>query len=536
MSDLLKIETVNILMGDTVKTSESLTEENHDPKLQELITKWNLSPSIYAILIQHGFSVEYLKGMDDRSLDDVFSVAKWTGHKCALRQKLVLWQDSVLYQTASTSSAQQNSPEVNTVEVPRTLLSQSNQLKHRLLPTTVTTELFNDILSRNEKGKIVVKHFHNHQCLDATHRKYLAHTIVDYYIANELYFPLPDMAKFAQLIAARFTTELAVIYYNPRDAKADKKHPSGLIYDRFHNRNKKRLLKVPKETESNFQEAKYAALHLSEDDITKQTVLKNWLRNNFAPAEDVQIKWKQSVSLRLRSIINEADIEKADVLSEWPRILDETGYLLIDSDFDFLFGNSEKLFNEWNAFSGNFLNYIRSIEIKDDHSRQLLDSLADFHYQDSRDLVVCYVFQAVVKPTRSSGRKLPTILQAQFDVCCLLQTYDEYIEDLRALRQECETAKVQMTPRIYAIGSIEHIEAFYVVTGKFEYKLPSLLRSLDVIIKLKHVLDYRFPDSCEAFWGFVTRFFYGIEYRRKSKNNQLLQLIAYLESLHGGDK
>lgn len=59
-----------------------------------------------------------------------------------------------------------------------------------------------------------------------------------------------------------------MIYYNPRDAKADKKHPSGLIYDRFHNRNKKRLLKVPKETESNFQEAKYAALHLSEDGKT----------------------------------------------------------------------------------------------------------------------------------------------------------------------------------------------------------------------------------------------------------------------------
>lgn len=87
-----------------------------------------------------------------------------------------------------------------------------------------------------------------------------------------------------------------------------------------------------------------------------------------------------------------------------------------------------------------------------------------------------------------------------------------------------------MTPRIYAIGCLENIEAFYVVTGKFEYKLPSFLRCLDVIVKLKHVLDYRFPESCEAFWCFITRYFYGIDYKRKSKNNQLLQLLTYLEA------
>lgn len=56
-------------------------------------------------------------------------------------------------------------------------------------------------------------------------------------------------------------------YFNPRDVKAEKKHPSGLIYDRFHNRNKKKLIKVKSETdkENIFCGVKAAALQLSED-------------------------------------------------------------------------------------------------------------------------------------------------------------------------------------------------------------------------------------------------------------------------------
>lgn len=148
--------------------------------------------------------------MDDRALDEVFSVAIWTGHKFALRQKLVLWPDSVLFQLASTSSAPQNALPVAAAAVQVTATVAFHPAKHRLLPTSVTAELLNDILSRNEKGKIVAKHFKENNCLDKTHRKYLAHTIVDYYIANDLFFPLPDMAKFAQLIAERFPMELAV--------------------------------------------------------------------------------------------------------------------------------------------------------------------------------------------------------------------------------------------------------------------------------------------------------------------------------------
>ncbi|XP_062712484.1 uncharacterized protein LOC134289856 [Aedes albopictus] len=268
MSLLEKVEKINVIVDAALDDPEIIEEENHNPELEKLICEWNLSPAIYAILVQHGFTVEYLEKMDEKSLDDVFSVTKWTGHKFALRQKLVLWPKSVMCQSASTSSVSQSAPAAAPVVLePTTVKLHTNPFKHRLLPTSVTSELLRDILSRNEKGKIVVKYFETHQSLNVTHRKYLAHTVVDYYIANDLYFPLPDMAKFAQLIAERFSNEFAETYYNPRDIKAEKKHPSGLIYDRFHNRNKKALIKPKSSTdkENIFRGAKSTALNLSEE-------------------------------------------------------------------------------------------------------------------------------------------------------------------------------------------------------------------------------------------------------------------------------
>lgn len=49
----------------------------------------------------------------------------------------------------------------------------------------------------------------------------------------------------------------------------------------------------------------------------------------------------------------------------------------IDSDFVELFGNPDKLFNNWEFFSQHFLDYVRTNDIKDDFSRRLLTTLDD---------------------------------------------------------------------------------------------------------------------------------------------------------------
>ncbi|XP_058835567.1 uncharacterized protein LOC131692500 [Topomyia yanbarensis] len=194
-----------IIVDDYISDPQFINENDENPELYQLIIdSWNLESAIYAILIGHGITVPYLKILDEKALDDIFSVAKWTGHKHALRMKLCGWEESVLFRQTPHVEANQT----NCVAIP----GRPGTSKHKLLPTSVTYSLLDDILQRNEKGKIVTRYYETHKSLDSEHRKYLAHTIVDYYIANHIYFALPDMARFAQLISERFSPEISVIH------------------------------------------------------------------------------------------------------------------------------------------------------------------------------------------------------------------------------------------------------------------------------------------------------------------------------------
>lgn len=501
------------------------TDDSTDDELSCLITSWGLDRKINEILFAHGYSIEYVKRLDEAALNDVFAKTEWTAYKHALRQKLVLWKDSVLYkpkphpndQTASTSDSSCFSPRRN------------------LIPTNVSKAVLDSILERNEKGKMVVRYFHQHNRLDNTHRKYLAHTVVDYYLARQKYFTIPDMLRFSELIAERFSPEISVTYFNPRNVTLKKKNPSGLLYDRFHNRKKvHNESDTPEEATSFRLEQKRTALQLSKPEIRRLESCRVWLRNNCAPGDQVLGQWKKSILLRMRSIQLDKNMNKSSVFADWPRYLDEDGYLLVDADYNYLFEMADKegkIFTKWEWFCEKFYAYLMSGDIHDDHSRQLVGILEDGDYsQDTRDFVMCAAFHGIIKPARKGRKRYSSILQAQIDTCSLCETEREFTETVEAQMQELKSKDVQFSPRIYAVGTVQHIECFYVVTEKLRYKLPSLVRCLDVVVKLKFTMDFEFPEYSELFWVFLSGYFYDIEHSQKSKNCQVLQLNAYLDS------
>lgn len=141
------------------------------------------------------------------------------------------------------------------------------------------------------------------------------------------------------------------------------------------------------------------------------------------------------------------------------------------------------------------------------------------------------LFHSVIKPVRSSSNKLPTISQAQWDLCHICADEVQYKQTLESQRQESKDSGVPFPPKIFTIRSTSSavdLEQFFVVTAGLEYQLPTFLRSLDVAFKLTFVLNFKFQESCELFWAFIARYFYKISYTEKSKNNQLLLLQKYL--------
>lgn len=115
-------------------------------------------------------------------------------------------------------------------------------------------------------------------------------------------------------------------------------------------------------------------------------------------------------------------------------------------------------------------------------------------------------------------------------MCFACKTEEEFLESVDNLREELKANDFQFSPRIFLVGEIDKLIGFYVVTAKLQFKLPSFLRCVDLVVKLKFALNYNFPESCELLWCFIAKYFYKINYTRKVTNSQLLQLFAFLEN------
>ena len=66
-------------------------------------------------------------------------------------------------------------------------------------------------------------------------------------------------------------------------------------------------------------------------ETNRLTSIKNWLRNNLEPFDEILQRWSDSWLLRVTSIIKEAEINKSNILQEWPRLADPNGYLLVST-------------------------------------------------------------------------------------------------------------------------------------------------------------------------------------------------------------
>ncbi|XP_058817501.1 uncharacterized protein LOC131680809 [Topomyia yanbarensis] len=344
----------------------------------------------------------------------------------------------------------------------------SNQ-RFKYLPTEVTTQVLDSLLVNNEKGKIITNYYAKHGMLDLEHRKNLAHVIVDRYIANNQYFSLADMKAFSEIISEKFTDEFAELYYSPRNKDAGKKNPSGLLYDRFHNRNKKDSLKRKRDLRAQnhdcLQAVKKQVFALTDTELACFGTEKNWLRNNIAPSEEVMRCWNDTFFIRFKDILADTTPDRHQIIEQWPRFNDPEGYLLVDSDFAALFGEDKSscFFNEWDKFSNDFEVYLKQSQIKEKVSLALSKELDSKDLQrDYRYYIISVLFHSIIKPVRISENKLPTIAQAQSDVCMACDSEDEYVNAVKAIRDDYNIARRPLFPRIFIIRDKSQLTKFYV--------------------------------------------------------------------------
>ncbi|XP_050323110.1 uncharacterized protein LOC126754933 [Bactrocera neohumeralis] len=164
---------------------------------------------------------------------------------------------------------------------------------------------------------------------------------------------------------------------------------------------------------------------------------KNWLQHNIP--EDICVSWKETSEDRIKEL---AKFDIQDIFKEWPRYFDSNGYQLIDIDFDTMFpGKSDLMFNK-----------IESVEeaITKELFHSLIKDKLNLTYYDAMlgALVASFLF------------RLQALLSYKLTTCSNNPT--------------------------------QNLKEFYVCVDNIKYKVGSLIRAIDLVVKVSSVFNIEY--------------------------------------------
>lgn len=486
------------------KENDAQANNIHPPLEDLLVRKWKLHSKINDFL-KGKITVDSLKLLTDKDLQELFGPDRMDERVC-LRQKLQTWPASVMF------VAPQEGP-----SEPRPL---------QLLSSRVRQADLDELLKNNEKGKIVAKFHEKFKTLPHGLQLDLAGIIADSYIAEGQKFPLPDMRKYAQLIASRFENELAETYFCDRDKSIEKSNPSGLIYSKYYNSPiRKELCSQTKQKRRKVIPEPSTTVEFSQDQQDDQA----WLKHNNTPFDLVKEKWDRTAAYRKQSVEQLGPSSKINkILEDWPRFKDAEGPTLIDYDYEHRNPRqTDKLLKEWDSFVAKFLTYVKKIEPADRSGRVLLEKIRQISMNKcSSDYHIFKLLPVILKPKRVGKRRLPTILDAQRDHIVHLYTANDIGPVIERLKSERD----DLQPTIIVVGATEtELEQFYVCKDTIFWKTCSFIRCIDLVAKSTTVFGLKFSPVNELVWAFLRVYFYKESGVIHSKTRSVLSLLEVVK-------
>lgn len=95
------------------------------------------------------------------------------------------------------------------------------------------------------------------------------------------------------------------------------------------------------------------------------------------------------------------------------------------------------------------------------------------------------------------------------------------------LREFSLQMKSTIQPKIFVVGeTCENLSEFIVILNDITYKVETLLRAIDVVIKICFVFDLKYSALSKYVWVFLQEFIYDIPYSEKiSKVQNIINKI-----------
>ncbi|XP_062535350.1 uncharacterized protein LOC134204557 [Armigeres subalbatus] len=353
-------------------------------------------------------------------------------------------------------------------------------------------------------GEQLLKAAETH-CLSDSGRKFVVDTVARYHLTRNCKTSSEVVEDLSTVICGLFKKESKETYYIPK-AK-NRGNPAGKLYSRINY--------IKQSERKRDQKEKH---HISTDnDLDNEQLLPEvatalaWLEINRFPWATVLSQWELSFPARKADL---RQFSKAgQLINTYPHLSNECGYQLLDIEYRKLgLGNPTEPSKKWNSLFEPIAKYI-SKYAKDPSAKDLSYALRNNELSiDCRLLNLLLALNTVLIPVKASKGFKPTVATGQAETFLLVDNKDQALTELEKTIQIYEEQRFAIAPKLIVVG--ENLTAAtgecLVVYKDIIYNLPTIVRGVDVLLKLQIVLGLPVAKFSKLVWVFIEQFVYEV--------------------------
>ncbi|GAB0089537.1 hypothetical protein DMENIID0001_041020 [Sergentomyia squamirostris] len=477
-----------------VQRNEEYVNIDGDVMLLELCEKFGVEEA-YSHLIAVGITYSLLKDLTDEDINDILPKG---AIRVIFRREWKKW------------CVPEEPPEPHVCHEVRS----ATQHKKKMMRVWTSVEL-EDIL-KCPNGERLRQTSTNKGFFERRHQTLLCRTIVSYAVTNSIHLSTDIIAQISEEIQDIFPHEKKETYYQQKS----KLNPSykGMLYDRYHNRNKDGG-KKPKTTkkDSTIDQRDAQALQGSDEENHTQHAETN-IQSTTEIAKSDEITsdtiqdWKNSSTDRVTTI---KTCPEADVLVQWPLYKHPDGYKLIATDFDQIYPDTQNIDTKWLEFFEKIIPYYET-NVKDSYCRSLYDDALAEKNTDKRQRLLILILHAVLQPRKRVRRPAqnkvrcmkPTIAGSQDSMLIVVMNEEDLGNRLQKLEKYLKSTQRTFHPVIFHQEDIGYV---VYCTKNLRYNMCSLRDAVDLCFKAHHVfMSGIYPIESGSVWYFIQNYLYGL--------------------------
>lgn len=141
------------------------------------------------------------------------------------------------------------------------------------------------------------------------------------------------------------------------------------------------------------------------------------------------------------------------------------------------------------------------------------------------------MLHSVILPPRVNKTLKPSITDAQSDMIIHLFNINDFIQKKDEQRELAFQEQSTIQPKIFVIGKdVNNLTEFYVTVNELTYKVETLLRAVDLLIKICFTFNLKYSAKSKYVWVFLQEYIFEIPSLEKiAKVQNIINKIKHVK-------